>query len=90
MFEKLRYFLRFLINRFTEQKCSTHVTLINNLPEGKKKYISGSISLCHCKGHGCILLEFYFDGFCETDRRLFGEYHYFFDDWLWVIYFGRL
>ena len=39
MFEKSRYFLRFLINRFKEQKCPPYITLINNLPEDKKKYI---------------------------------------------------
>ena len=80
MFEKLRYFLRFLINRFKEQKCPPNITLINNLLEDKKKYINGSISICHCKGHDCIILVFNFDGFYETDRRLFGDFLYWFDD----------
>ena len=80
MFEKLFFFLRQLKNRFKKQECLSYVTLINKLPEGKKKYVNGSISLCHCKGHDCIIIVVYFDGFFETNIRLFNDYNYWFDD----------
>ena len=80
MFEKLCCFLRYLKNRFKKQRCPSYVTLINNLPEGEKKYVNGSISLCHCRGHDCIIIVFYFDGFFEKRRRLFGEYNYLIED----------
>ena len=59
MFETLSYFFRFLINRFKEKKCPSDITLKNNLPEDKKKYIDGSISLCHCRGYDCIIVVIY-------------------------------
>lgn len=75
MFEKLRYFLRFYRKRSKKQKCPSYITINNLLPEKKRKYLSGTISLCHCRGHDCIRLVFYFDGFYETDR-LFSENYY--------------
>ena len=60
------------------------MTLINNLPEGKNKYENGSISLCHCRGHDCIIIVLYFDGFVETQAFIIiiftGDYNYWFDD----------
>lgn len=41
MFEKCGYVLRFLLKRFREQKCPYNIALVNNLPEDKKKYITG-------------------------------------------------
>ena len=80
MFEKLCYFLKFLINKFRDQKCPPYITLINNLPEDKQKYINGSISICHCKGRDCIILIFYFERFYETDRSLYRGVFLWFDD----------
>ena len=80
MFEKRCYFLRYLKNRLKKKKFSSYVTLVNNLPEGKKKYVNGSISLCHCRGYNCIIIVFYLDGFFETRRCLFGEYNYLIED----------
>ena len=76
MFEILRYFLRSIINRFKKQECPYYVTLSNNLPEGKTKYVNGSISLGHCRDHDCIII----DGFFEKHRRLFGNYNYWLED----------
>ena len=28
-----------------------------------KKYVKGTISLYHCRGHHCLIVLFYFDGF---------------------------
>ena len=56
----MRYFLRFYKKRSKKQKRPSYITLINNLPEGKKKYLSGAISLGHCRGHNCIYLFFLF------------------------------
>ena len=63
-----------------KKKFSCYVTLVNNLPEGKKRYVNGSVSLCHCRGHNCIIIVFYLDGFFETSRCLFGEYNYLIED----------
>ena len=76
MFEKWCYFLRFFIKRSNKQKCPSYITIKNFLPKKKNKYLSGTISLCHCRGHDCIRLMFYFDGFYEMDRRLFSENYY--------------
>ena len=71
--------MRYLLNKFRKPKCSSHVVLKNNLPEDKKKYLTGTISLCYCRGHDCIIGNFFFDGFYETDIRLFWE-NYWLDD----------
>ena len=47
-----------------------HVALKNDLPEDKKIYFQGTISLCHCRGHNCLIVHFCFDGFYEKDRGL--------------------
>ena len=80
MFEKLCYFLRYSKSKFKKQECPSYVTLINNLPEGKKKYVNRSINLCDCIAHDCIIIVLYFDGFFETNRRFFGEHNYWFED----------
>ena len=90
MFEKLRYFLRYAINKSKKQECPSYVTLINNLPEGTMKYINGSISLCQCKGNDCIVAVIYFKGYYKSHRRLFSKYNYWSDDCIWVVYFQRL
>ena len=79
MFDKVRYFLRYLLNKLRKQKCPSHIILRNNLPEDKKKYITGTLSLCYCGGHDCIIAKFYFEGFYETDMRLYWK-NYWFDD----------
>ena len=71
MFHKLLYFLKYLLNKFRKPKCPPHVVLRNHLPEEKKKYVIRTISLCYCRGPDCIIAKFFFDGFYETDRRLF-------------------
>ena len=76
MFEKLLYFLRLSTNKFRRQNIPNHITLVNKLPEDKKKYISGPINLCHCKGHNCILLVVDFDRFYQTQRHLFNNSSY--------------
>lgn len=48
---------------------------MNRLKEQKcPEYIT------HCPGHDCIRLVLYFDGFYETDRRLFSDIDYWFDN----------
>lgn len=47
MFKKISYFLRYFLHKFQEQKCLEHVSLFNDLPEVKKKYHQGTISLGH-------------------------------------------
>ena len=77
-FNKLRYFLRHLQNKFRKQ-CPSHVVLKNQFPKDTKKYVIGAISFCYFKVHDCILARFYFKGFYETDRRLYWE-NYWFDN----------
>ena len=49
--------------------------LINRFKEQKcPEYIT------HCPDHDCIRLVLYFDGFYETDRRLFSDIDYWFDN----------
>ena len=43
-----------------------NVTLIKLLKDNLKEYVKGKIITSQCKGHGCIILLFYFDGFCDT------------------------
>ena len=80
MFEKLFYFLRLSTYKFRRQNIPNHITLVNKLPEDKKKYISGSINLCHWKGHNCILLVVDLDRFYHTHRHLFNDSIYWFYD----------
>ena len=79
MFESFCYYLRHLLNKFQKKKCPSYVTVLNKLPKDKKKYVRGSTSLCYCGGHDCIRAVFYFDGFYETDRRLYWENYWFSD-----------
>ena len=54
------------------------VTLNNLIPADKKKHFKGEISLVHCRGHNCIMLVFYFEGFYNNDISLLSkEYFYF-------------
>ena len=48
-----------------------HITLNNLIPVDKREYLKGTISLGHCRGHNCIILVFYFDGFYDNHRQLF-------------------
>ena len=50
-----------------------HVTLNNLIEADKRKHLRGEISLVHCRGHDCILLLFYFDGFYDNHRRLLSK-----------------
>ena len=34
----------------------------------------------HCRGHNCLIVHFYFDGFYETDRRLYWDNYCWFDN----------
>ena len=73
MFNKLRYFLRYLLNKFRKSKCPSHVILKNNLPEDKKKYVIGTISLCYCRGHNCITAKFFLMDFMKQIEDYFGK-----------------
>ena len=55
----------------------SHITLNNLIPVDKREYLKGTISLGHCRGHNCIILVFYFDGFYDNHRRLFLKKFYF-------------
>ena len=79
MFKKLRYFLRYILNKPWNHELPSYVILKNHLPQNKKKYLEGTIGLCHCRGHNCLIVRFYFDGFYETDRRLYWD-NYWFDN----------
>ena len=59
MINELRYFLRYLLNKLRKQKCPSHAILRNNLPEDKKKYVLGTVSLCYCGGLDCIIAKFW-------------------------------
>lgn len=41
------------------------MSLFNDLPEVKKKYHQGTISLGHWRGHNCLIVNCYFDGFLD-------------------------
>ena len=50
-----------------EEKKSTYqipllITLNNLMPTYKKSHVKGTISLCYCRGHNCIMLVFCFEG----------------------------
>lgn len=55
----------------------TDVILSNLIPVDKRNYLTGTISLVHCKGHDCIMLVFDSDGFYENHRQLLSENFYF-------------
>ena len=68
-----------ILNKFGKKKCPSYVTIKNELPKNKKKYLRGTISLCYCKGHDCIIAVFYFDGFYETNIGLYWKNYWFSD-----------
>ena len=77
MIRKLLYFLTLFRERFRKQNLPSHITVDNFLPaDEKKKCLNGTISLCHCHGHDCIMLVFYFDGFYDNHTRLLSENNY--------------
>ena len=78
MFDKLGYFLRYILNKPPNYELPSYVTLENDLPQDKKIH-KGTINLCHCRGPDCLIVRFYFDRFHETDRRLYWN-NYWFDD----------
>ena len=47
------------------------------MPVDKRSHVKGTISLCHCRGHDCIMLVLSFDGFYDMHVRLFPENYYF-------------
>ena len=47
-----------------------NVTLINLLNNNLKEYAEGKIVISHRKSHDCIILLYYFDGFCHAHVRL--------------------
>ena len=54
------------------------VTLNNLIPADKRKHLKGEIKLVYCRGHDCIMLVFYFEGFYDNHVRLLSkEYLYF-------------
>ena len=63
-----------------------HVTLNNLIEADKRKHLRGEISLVHCRGHDCILLLFYFDGFYDNHRRLLSKKK-FSNKKKWVVFF---
>ena len=83
MFDKPCYFSRYILNKPRKHELPSYVILKNHLPldkkKKKKKYIKGTISLCHYRGHDCLVVRFYFDRFYETDRILYWD-NYWFND----------
>ena len=63
--------------KFRRKKSSysipSYVTLNNLIEADKRKRLRGEISLVHCRGHDCIMLLFYFDGFHDNHRRLLSK-----------------
>ena len=54
----------------------SHITFYNLIPVDKTeylKYLKGTISLGHCRGHNYIILVFYFDGFYDNYQHLFSK-----------------
>ena len=71
-----------LLRRIFRKKRSTyqiplHITFKNSMPTNKKSHVKGTISLCHCRGHDCIMLVFCFEGFYDTHVRLLSKNYYF-------------
>ena len=82
MFEMLTCSLMFMLCRRLRKKTSSyriplHITLNNFMPTDKKGHVKGTISLCHCRGHDCIMLVFCFEGFYDTHVRLLSKNYYF-------------
>ena len=70
----------FLRKRLREKKIyqiPLHITLNNLSPTDKKSHVKETISLCHCRGHDCIMLVFNFEGFYGTYIRLLSNNYYF-------------
>ena len=53
------------------------MTLNNLIPTDKKSHMKRTISLCHCRGHNCIMLVFCFEGFYDTHVRLLSKNYYY-------------
>ena len=68
-----------ILNKFGKKKCPSYVTIKNELPNNKKKYLREKISFCYCKGHDCIIGVFYFDRFYETNIGLYWKNYWFSD-----------
>ena len=62
--------------RFTYQ-IPSRMTLNNLIPTDKKSHMKRTISLCHCRGHNCIMLVFCFEGFYDTHVRLLSKNYYY-------------
>ena len=73
MFNKICYFLRYLLNKFRKPKSPSHVILMNHLPEDKKKYVTGTRSLCYCRGHDCIIANFFLTDFMKQIGDYIGK-----------------
>ena len=54
-----------------------HVTFNNSIKANERKHLRRQISLVHCRGHDCIMLLFYFDGFYDNHRWLLSKNFYF-------------
>ena len=73
----IRSILRRLRKQNPTYQVPLHVTLNNLMSVDKRSHVKGTISLCHCRGHDCIMLVLSFDGFYDMHVRLFPENYYF-------------
>ena len=64
---------RRFLNKKSTYSIPSHITLNNCITFEKKGYLKETISIGHCRVHGCIILIFDFEGFYENHRRLLSE-----------------
>ena len=54
----------------------SHITLNNQIPLEKGDYLKRTIHIGQCRRHGCMILIFIFERFCENHRGLLSENYY--------------
>ena len=77
MIETLISSLILFLRKRSRKKTPLRITLINLLPTDKKNHAKGTISLCHCRGHNCVMLVCSFEGFYNTHVTLLSKNYYF-------------
>ena len=67
-----------LVEKKKSYSLPRHITLNKLIPGDKRNHLRGETNLVYCRGHDCIMLVFYFEGFYHNHVRLLSkEYFYF-------------
>ena len=74
----LRSILRHIFGRKKSYTLPPHITLNNLILADKRKHLKGEINLVYCRGHDCIMLVFYFEGFYNNHVRFLSKEHFYF------------